>query len=64
MLTVQIIGRVLRTEYEEGFDLETRDGRLAAIAASGKPVATIIDHSDTTLRLGFVTDIDDAHDDL
>lgn len=40
----QQFGRLLRPIYAPGFDLETREGRLAAIAASEKPVAIIIDH--------------------
>ncbi len=57
VLFTQIIGRVLRPEYAPGFDLETREGRLAAMAASAKPAALILDHSDTHIRLGMVTDI-------
>lgn len=40
----QQIGRLLRPIYAPGFDLETREGRLAAIAASAKPRALLIDH--------------------
>lgn len=40
----QQIGRLLRPIYAPGFDLETREGRLAAIAASIKPRALLIDH--------------------
>ncbi len=40
----QQIGRLLRPIYAPGFDLETRVGRLAAIAASKKPRALLIDH--------------------
>jgi len=61
-LYVQILGRALRPEYAQGFDIDTREGRLAAMAAGPKQFATILDHSDTTLRLGMVTDID--HDEL
>ena len=43
-LYVQQFGRPLRPDYAEGFDLTTREGRLAAIAASHKPRALIIDH--------------------
>lgn len=39
----QINGRVLRTVYAYGFDLETREGRLAAQAAGPKPYGIIID---------------------
>ena len=45
-LWLQQIGRLLRPNYRRdlGFDLNTREGRLAAIAASDKPYAIIIDH--------------------
>lgn len=37
-------GRPIRPVYAPGFDLSTRDGRLAAIAAGPKPYAIMIDH--------------------
>lgn len=40
---LQMIGRCLRVIYARGFDLSTTDGRKAAIAASEKPQAIIID---------------------
>lgn len=40
---LQMVGRVLRVVYAKGFDLSTAEGRLAAIAASEKPFATVID---------------------
>lgn len=40
---LQMVGRVLRPVYAKGYDLSTREGRLAAIAAGPKPFATIID---------------------
>ena len=40
----QQLGRLLRPIYAPGFDMEMRDGRLAAIAASAKPRALLIDH--------------------
>lgn len=43
-LVMQQIGRTLRPLYAPGFDLETQAGRLAAIAASPKPYAILIDH--------------------
>lgn len=43
-LHLQQVGRVLRTVYAPGYDLDTREGRLAAIAASSKPYAYILDH--------------------
>lgn len=41
---MQQFGRALRPMYAAGYDLETQEGRLAAIAASSKPYARIIDH--------------------
>lgn len=41
---LQQLGRLLRPDYAPGYDLETRAGRLAAIAASKKPKALLIDH--------------------
>lgn len=43
-LVMQQIGRTLRPLYAPGFDLSTQAGRLAAIAASDKPYAILIDH--------------------
>jgi len=40
---LQMIGRALRPVYAKGYDLTTVAGRKAAIAASDKPHATIID---------------------
>lgn len=49
-LWLQIMGRVLRPFYAAGYDLATQFGRLAAIAASCKPVALVIDHVGNFLR--------------
>lgn len=40
---LQMVGRSLRPVYANGFDLTTREGRLAAMAAGPKPHAIIID---------------------
>ena len=40
---LQMIGRALRPVYAKGFDLNTQEGRLAAMAAGSKPKAIIID---------------------
>lgn len=40
---LQMCGRVLRVVYAKGYDLETKEGRLGAIANGGKPYAGIID---------------------
>jgi DNA repair protein RadD len=49
---MQQIGRGLRPIYAPGFDLETREGRLAAIAASEKPFLILLDHVWNTLEHG------------
>jgi superfamily II DNA or RNA helicase len=43
-LYMQQGGRVLRPVYADGYDLESRAGRLAAIEASGKTHGIILDH--------------------
>ncbi len=43
-LNIQQDGRINRPLYADGFDLDTRDGRLSAIAASPKPYAIAFDH--------------------
>lgn len=55
-LYLQQVGRGLRPVYAPGFDLSTREGRLAAIAASDKPHAVVLDHAGNTLRFGFADD--------
>lgn len=52
VLYLQMVGRVLRPLWLEA-EPETREGRLAVIAESEKPFATIIDHTGTVKRLGF-----------
>lgn len=56
---VQCIGRGLRPVFPDGFDPDAAlaEERRAAMAAGPKPFCLMLDHSDTTLRLGFVTDI-------
>lgn len=49
-LHIQQGGRALRPIYAPGFDLSTREGRLASIAASSKPKAIILDHAANCLR--------------
>lgn len=58
-LHIQQIGRALRPVYAPGFDLTTKDGRLAAIAASSKPHAIILDHSGNCFRHGMPEDARD-----
>ena len=43
-LYLQLVGRALRPVYADGFDLESKEGRLAAQAAGMKPHAVILDH--------------------
>ena len=40
---LQMVGRALRVVYGNGYDLQTRAGRLAAIASGPKPRAILID---------------------
>lgn len=44
-LWLQQTGRGSRPVYAPGFDLDTREGRLAAIAASDKPKSIVLDHA-------------------
>lgn len=45
-LYLQICGRPVRPLYANGFDLDTKEGRLEAINASGKTEALILDYTD------------------
>jgi len=56
-LNLQQRGRVLRPVYAPGYDLETKEGRLQAIANSEKPYAFILDHVGNTERHGLPYDI-------
>ena len=53
---LQHIGRVLRTKYAPGYDLSTKEGRLAAIEAGGKKRAIILDFSSNYTRHGLPDD--------
>jgi DNA or RNA helicases of superfamily II len=55
-LFIQQAGRALRTVYADGYDLSTREGRLAAIAASPKPRAILLDHAGLTWVHGLIDD--------
>mgnify|MGYP000272942732 CR=1 FL=1 len=44
-LALQQVGRTFRTVYADGYDLETQQGRLDAIANGPKPFARILDHA-------------------
>lgn len=55
-LHVQKWGRGTRPVYADGFDLNTIEGRLAAIKASPKQNCLALDYGRNTQRLGFVND--------
>lgn len=55
-LWVQMLGRGTRPVYAPGFDLESREGRLAAIAASPKQNCLVLDFAGNTRRLGPIND--------
>jgi len=59
-LFCQQVGRALRPVYAPGFDLSTREGRLAAIAASPKPHAIILDHVGNVARHGVARELADG----
>lgn len=57
-VSMQQTGRLLRPVYAKGYDLSTKGGRLAAIAAGPKPHALVIDHAGNWCRpgIGFADD--------
>lgn len=55
-LWVQMLGRGTRPYYAPGFDLETTEGRLAAIANSPKQNCLVLDFAGNTRRLGPIND--------
>ena len=56
VVQMQHWGRVLRTKYAPGYDLSTKEGRLAAIEAGGKKRAIILDFSSNYTRHGLPDD--------
>lgn len=56
-LWVQILGRGTRPDYEEGYDLAVKEGRLEAIANSDKQNCLILDFGKNTPRLGPINDV-------
>ena len=56
-LYVQIIGRGLRPVYAPGFNLDTREGRLAAMATGPKPNCLVLDYGSNIERHGPVTHV-------
>ena len=55
-LWVQMLGRGTRPDYASGFDLESQEGRLLAIANSGKRNCLVMDFAGNTKRLGPIND--------
>jgi len=51
-LWVQMLGRGTRPVFAPGFDIDTVEGRLAAIAASPKQNCLVLDFAGNTKRLG------------
>lgn len=55
-LWVQMLGRGTRPLYADGFDIETTEGRLAAISNSQKRNCLVLDFAGNTRRLGPIND--------
>lgn len=55
-LWVQMLGRGTRPFFAPGFDLSTKEGRLAAIAESEKPDCLVLDFAANSLKLGPIND--------
>lgn len=55
-LWVQMLGRGTRPVYAPGFDLDSTEGRIAAIEAGGKPNCMVLDFGGNTKRLGPIND--------
>lgn len=55
-LWIQMLGRGTRPNYAEGFDLNTAEGRRAAVIASGKTNFRVMDFVGNTYRLGPIND--------
>ena len=56
VLWVQLLGRGTRPLYAPGFDVTTKEGRKAAIAASQKQNCLVADFARNTARLGPIDD--------
>lgn len=55
---LQVIGRGLRTIYADGFNIDTIEGRRAAIAAGPKgDRCFVLDHCGLTFKHGFADDV-------
>ena len=57
-LFIQIVGRGTRPLYAPGFNLDTRDGRLAAIASGPKPDCALLDFGNNITTHGFIDQIE------
>lgn len=55
-LWVQMLGRGTRPVYADGYDLDTLEGRLTAIAEGGKQNCMVLDFGGNTKRLGPIND--------
>jgi len=55
-LWVQILGRGTRPLFADGFDLDTQEGRLMAIAASDKQDTMVLDFAHNVLSMGPIND--------
>lgn len=55
-LWVQMLGRGTRPDYASGFDLDTHEGRLLAIAQSGKQNCLVLDFAGNTASMGPIND--------
>jgi len=53
-LYVQIVGRGTRPVYAPGYDLETPEGRLAAIGNGTKPNCLVLDYGGNVERHGYI----------
>lgn len=53
-LYIQQAGRAIRPVYADGYDLSTKDGRLAALANGPKPRAVLLDHAGLCLTHGLI----------
>jgi len=54
----QIVGRGFRVVYAEGYDLETKEGRLSSIRNGPKPNFLILDHGANIERHGAITHVE------
>lgn len=56
VLWIQMLGRGIRPLFADGFDLDTTQGRLDAIAAGPKQNTLVLDFTANTKRLGPIND--------